>query len=128
LIVVDSSALIAISFAEPEMERCSDAIAAAGELMMSAATVTETLIVAARRGGLEQTKNFLDGYGIDVIPLDERRARAAAAAYHVWGKSFHRAKLNYGDCFAYALAKEFRCALLYIGNDFAQTDVISALT
>lgn len=109
------------------MERCASAIEDAGELMMSAATVAETLIVAARRGGLEQATRFLNGYGIQVIPLDEKRAHAAAAAYRSWGKTFHRAKLNYGDCFAYALAKELDCPLLYIGDDFAQTDIVSAL-
>src|SRR5688572_15126601 len=61
---------------------------------------------------------------IDVTP---ERAGLAAAAYALFGKGFHKASLNFGDCFAYATAKEFNCPLLYIGEDFARTDVVSAI-
>ncbi|HZF96553.1 MAG TPA: type II toxin-antitoxin system VapC family toxin [Allosphingosinicella sp.] len=64
----------------------------------------------------------------EVVPLTEERARAAAEAYRTWGEGFHPAKLNFGDSFAYALAKEHDCPLLFIGNDFSKTDVKIALT
>lgn len=66
----------------------------------------------------------MEHFDLEVVPLTERRARTAAAAYSLWGKGIHPAKLNMGDCYAYALAKEFGCPLLYVGYDFSQTDVI----
>ena len=72
-------------------------------------------------------KRLLLEYGFDVVSLDAAAARRAASAYARWGKGFHPASLNFGDCFAYDLAKENNCPHLFIGNDFARTDVISAL-
>ncbi len=63
----------------------------------------------------------------DVVVLTPARAELAATAYTHWGRNFHTASLNFGDCFAYATAKEFNCPLLFIGNDFAQTDIPSAI-
>ena len=94
---------------------------------MSAPTVTETLTVAFGRSAEPQLRAVLDRFGIEVVPLTETRARAAAAAYRRYGKGWHAAGLNFGDCFAYALAREHDCPLLFIGKDFALTDVRPAL-
>jgi len=64
---------------------------------------------------------------LDVVALDERGARLAVDAYRKWGRRNHPASLNFGDCFAYALAKERACPLLFIGNDFSQTDIVAAI-
>lgn len=94
---------------------------------MAAGTFTETMILAAARGLTPALRSLLDAVPITVIPLTEERASLAARAYVLWGKGFHSAKLNFGDCFAYALAKEQDCPLLFIGNDFSLTDVVPAL-
>jgi ribonuclease VapC len=127
LIVVDSSALIAIALAEPETERCMHALHDTDRVLISAATVAETLIVAFGRECEAPIRGIFDRFGLVVEPLTEVRARAAADAYRRYGKGWHAAALNYGDCFAYALAIEHGCPLLYVGEDFRKTDVASAL-
>lgn len=68
---------------------------------------------------------LLAGLAVDVVPIDARMARLAADAYRRWGKGNHPAGLNFGDCFAYALAQAVGYPLLYVGNDFAQTDMFT---
>jgi ribonuclease VapC len=90
----------------------------------------ETLIVLEWRvqdGVRERLGRLLRGLAATVEPVTEARALLAADAYRRYGKGYHSARLNYGDCFAYALAKELDAPLLYKGNDFAQTDIRSAL-
>lgn len=70
---------------------------------------------------------LIEGLGFDVIAVTPARARRIADAYEKWGKGIHPAALNFGDCFAYTLAKEHGCRLLYVGRNFAQTDVQAAL-
>jgi ribonuclease VapC len=123
VIAVDTSALMAIVLGESQAEACSEALKQGGQLVMSAATVGECLIVAGRRNLTDAMDILLQGLDITVAPVFEADARRAAEAYAVWGKGVHPAALNLGDCFAYALAKERGCPLLYVGNDFAQTDV-----
>ena len=94
---------------------------------ISAATMTEALIVAIGRECEPQMQAIFDGFGLIIEPATAARARAASEAYRRYGKGWHAAALNFGDTFAYALAKEHDCPLLYIGNDFAKTDVASAL-
>lgn len=127
MIVVDSSALVAIALSEPNAIDLMHALHDADRALISAATITETMIVATGRDCLPEMQAILERFGLIVVPLDETRAFAAAAAYRRYGKGWHAASLNYGDSFAYALAKEHGCPLLYIGNDFARTDIISAL-
>ena len=127
MIVVDSSALIAIALAEPDAERCMRALHEAERVSISAATVTETLIVAFGRECEAPIRAIFDRLGLVVEPVTEARARAAADAYRRYGKGWHAAALNYGDCFAYALAIEHGCPLLYVGEDFAKTDVAGGL-
>ena len=94
---------------------------------MSAATLTESLIVAARKGVAEELNTLLALIELEVEDVTPQFAELAAASYVRWGKGFHPARLNYGDCFSYALAQLYDCPLLYIGDDFTQTDVVSAL-
>lgn len=127
MIVVDSSALIAILRGEVRADECRNALQANDPLLIAAPTLTETIIVAAGHDVSEQLAKLLDALPLTVIPLTGERALAAGRDYLRWGKSFHKAKLNFGDCFAYALAKEHDCPLLFVGDDFALTDVKPAL-
>jgi ribonuclease VapC len=126
LIVVDTSALIAVAANEPEAAACEAALIA-NDLLLSAATLAETLIVARRKKVEDSVQVLLDSLGLEVIEVSEGLAVMAAEAYGRWGKGFHPARLNYGDCFSYALAELYECPLLYIGEDFARTDIRSAL-
>jgi len=127
MMVVDTSALMAILQDEPQAHACMAAIERADVLWVSAGTVAEALIVAGRRGLGWEMDELLSGMDMEVVPVTAKVAYQVAAAYRRWGKGVHPASLNYGDCFAYALARERNLPLLYIGQDFAQTDVQSAL-
>ncbi|MEM8963828.1 MAG: type II toxin-antitoxin system VapC family toxin [Acidobacteriota bacterium] len=127
--VIDTSALLAIFQNEPEQEAFNRLIAAAPVRLLSAANVVETSIVIGSRfgdQGIEELDRFLDEAAILVVAVTPRQAQAARNAYFRYGKSHHRAGLNYGDCFAYALAKTMGQTLLFKGNDFSQTDIAPA--
>lgn len=125
--VLDGSALFAILLGEDDAERCQEAIETADELVISAASLTEMIVVATRKGILVQTRALVERLDPKVAPLTHERALAAGEAFIRWGHRQHRAGLNYGDTFAYALAMELACPLLFVGGDFALTDVQSAL-
>jgi ribonuclease VapC len=127
MIVVDTSAFMSILNEEEAALDCRQAVRRETSIVMSAGTYTEAMVVASRRGLKESMAALLHRSISEVIPLTPTRAQLAADAYSLWGKSFHRASLNFGDCFAYAAAKEFDCPLLFIGNDFSQTDIRSAI-
>lgn len=127
MIVVDTSALVEIALAGPRARDCREALLNADRTLISAGTVTETLIVSVGRQVERQMTGVLDRFGLIVVPLTEERAKAAGHAYSRYGRTFHAAALNFGDCFAYALAREYDCPLLFIGRDFALTDVRSAI-
>ncbi len=127
MIALDGSALLAIVNDESEADRCIDALSGETELIVSAASLAEVLIVANARGVLEPLRDMLANLEPRVIPLTAERARSAAVAYERWGKSYHRAHLDIMDSFAYALAREHDCALLYVGDAFKQTDIRGAL-
>ena len=124
--VVDTSALMAIVLNEAEADPCAAALEAEDDLLISAGTVAEALIVAARRNVGEEMERLIDGLGFEIVSVTPATARRIAQAYEKWGKGVHPAALNFGDCFAYEVAKEHRCRLLYVGDDFAQTDIESA--
>lgn len=126
MIVVDTSALMAVALKEPMGDACRAALENASAVQMSAGTLAECLIVAGRRGLAGAMSEAVESFGITIVPVMEADARRAAEAYARWGKGVHPAGLNLGDCFAYALAKAQDCPLLYVGNDFAQTDVTGA--
>jgi ribonuclease VapC len=124
--VIDSSALVAILFGEPEATGFVDAIAEAGPRLMSAANLLEAAIVVDNQIGPEagrQLDRFVEQARIEVAPVTERHARIARQAYLDYGRGNHPAKLNFGDCFAYALAKATGEPLLFKGDDFEQTDI-----
>ena len=85
------------------------------------------LIVAARRNVGEDMAKLIDGLGFEVVSVTSAAARRVANACERWDKGVHPAGLNFGDCFAYEVAKEHACPLLYIGNDFSQIDLESVL-
>jgi ribonuclease VapC len=127
LIVLDGSALFAILLDEPQGSACEAVIERERELLLSAGSLTELLVVAAGKGIFDEMVGFINSLGPTVEALTADRARAAGEAYRQWGKGRHPASLNICDVFAYALAKEHDCPLLFVGNDFALTDVTPAL-
>lgn len=127
MIAVDTSALMAIVLDEVEADRCMSALETGGELLISAATVAEALIVADRRGVGGEMARLIDGLGFSIVPVTEISGRQVAAAYGRFGKGVHPAALNFGDCFAYVVAQEHRCQLLFVGHDFDRTDLVGVL-
>lgn len=127
MIVVDTSALMAIVLDEPQAESCMAAIEAEDDILISAGTVAEALIVSSRRDIGEEMAELIEGLGLEVVSVTPASARRVAAAYARWGKGIHPAALNFGDCFAYEVAQEQSCPLLYVGGDFRKTDIKSAL-
>lgn len=127
MIAVDTSALMAIILEEAVAAACSAALQEASGLVISAGTVAEALIVASGRNLGQQMTTLIEGLGFEVAPVSLDVARRVAAAHLRWGRGVHPAKLNFGDCFAYELASTRRCPLLFIGNDFSKTDLISAI-
>jgi ribonuclease VapC len=126
MIAVDTSALMAILLNEKEADSCIAALAS-DDLMISAGTLAEALIVAARRNVGAEMGRLLDELGFEIVTVTTASARRIAQAYARWGKGMHPAALNFGDCFAYEVAKEHGCRLLYVGEDFARTDVETAV-
>jgi ribonuclease VapC len=121
--VVDTSALMAVALNEPEAAACIAALEAEDELLISAGTVAEALIVSAARNVGEEVARLIDGLGFEVVAVTAASAKRIASSYEKWGRGRHAAALNFGDCFAYEVAKEYACHLLYVGDDFAKTDV-----
>ena len=126
MIALDSSALIEVVAEQPMADACTDVLLRS-DLVISAATLAEALIVSRRKKVARQLDQLIELLRLDVEDVDAAFAQRAAFAYARWGKGFHPADLNYGDSFSYALAEMYGCPLLYVGNDFAQTDIRSAL-
>jgi ribonuclease VapC len=123
MIAVDTSALMAIVMGEAEAESCIAALETEAEILISAGTMAEALIVAARRNVAKEVAGLIDGLGFEIVTVTAASARRIAEAYAQWGKGIHSAGLNFGDCFAYEIAKERDCRLLFVGGDFAKTDL-----
>ncbi len=126
MIVIDTSALAAILFDEPVAKTCEAAIIADSDRRISAGTAAEAMILADSRGGGSGLRALIARLKIEIVPVTSANVERVADAYRQWGKGRHPASLNFGDCFAYALAKELNCPLVFIGNDFARTDVMHA--
>lgn len=127
--IVDSSALMAILQAEPEAEAVLK-VAAAGPCRMSAATWVEVSIVADARSAAhgERLDELIGVLEIEIVPVSARQAEVARLAYRRYGRgSASSARLNYGDCFAYALSVTAGEPLLFVGSDFTETDIAPAL-
>jgi ribonuclease VapC len=134
LIVVDTSALVSILLGEAGSLRLSEKLASDPDRVMSVASYLEAGTVIAGRLGRRAAAAprdldiILGEAGIRLVAVDEAQARIALHARIRYGRGFgSSAKLNYGDCFAYALAKALDAPLLYVGDDFTETDVTSAL-
>jgi ribonuclease VapC len=128
VIVVDTSAVIAIVLAEPGHQDVSRRLLSAGEKVISPMSLVESVMVLSRT--FSEPKQAIESYlqraGITQCVVDELQARWAADAFLLYGKGRHSARLNLGDCFSYAAAKALNAPLLYVGGDFAQTDIVSA--
>jgi ribonuclease VapC len=127
VIAVDTSALMAIVLDEDQAPACIAALEAEEEVLISAGTVAEALIVSERRNVREEVASLIDGLGFEVVDVNPIAARRVAQAYARWGKGIHPAGLNFGDCFAYDVAKDHACCLLFVGEDFSQTDIKRAI-
>jgi ribonuclease VapC len=129
-VIVDSSALVAVIRNEPDARLYFDAMVSARGPQVSAANLLESAIVADGRGpvGARKFDQLVAGLDLDVVPVDADHVAVARQAYRDFGRgSGHPARLNFGDCFAYALASVTGESLLYKGDDFNHTDVRSAL-
>ena len=127
--IIDTSALVAILDQEPEAERIARTLAATPERMLSAANLLEVgIVMQARRGddGARDVDLLLAKLRVEIVPFTARQAEIARKAFRRYGRGRHDAKLNFGDCFAYALAKDAAAPLLFKGDDFGQTDVLAA--
>ncbi len=127
--VVDTSVILAILLHETDREALLESLLAAPQLTISAVSVVEIGIVSLRRGGerlLAEADDLLRAIGIGIIPVDAAQADLAIAAYARFGRGRHPAGLNFGDCFAYALARARGERLLFKGADFAATDLAAA--
>jgi ribonuclease VapC len=125
--VVDTSALLAVLQDEAERRAFNEAIEAADSAAMSVASFVETSIVIETRHGAEGLRaldRFVDRAGIAIAGVDLEQGKVARDAFSRFGKGRHPAGLNFGDCFAYALAKVLGEPLLFKGDDFARTDVV----
>lgn len=128
--VIDTSALIAWLEGEAQADRIEQKLLGADRLAISAATVVECgIVIEARRGdaGGRDLDLLLHRLAVEIVPVDERQAELARSAWRRFGKGRHPAALNFGDCFSYALAQSTGEDLLFIGDDFARTDVSAVL-
>lgn len=130
MIVVDTSAILAILFNEPDADSFHLVLSRTSDARISTLTDYETRTVAFHRGGERLLKEYVALFAaaeLSAVAFDEQQSALAFDAYRRWGKGNHPAGLNLGDCAAYALAKSLDAPLLFKGADFAKTDVRRAL-
>ena len=121
--IVDTSALVAVLRREAGADRLIEHLLSEAEVRISAGTLLETRIVAERDGGTAELEELIETIGVEVVPVDARQVALAFEGFRRFGKGRHRAGLNFGDLFAYALARALDEPLLYQGADFIHTDV-----
>jgi ribonuclease VapC len=127
--VIDTSAILASLLDEPEREAFDKAIEADPVRLVSVFSITEASFVLLTRkgeGGLSELRSFLVRAEVERAAITDDQAELAIDAFRQFGKGRHRAGLNIGDCFSYALAKATGEPLLFKGNDFSQTDIVPA--
>jgi ribonuclease VapC len=130
-VVLDTSALVAMLLGEPERDQLIAALAEATDPLISAGTLLETSIVVQSKlgdDGLADLDELLATAGVRCVAVDLAQMHAARDAFARFGKGRDAAGLNYGDCFAYALAKITQVPLLFKGDDFRRSDVVPAVT
>ena len=126
---LDSSVLIAILFEESGYLDLVDRILTADHVRVGAPTLVETsMVFAGNRGAqaIAKVETLVRELGVTVVPFGERESRVAVAAFLRFGRGRHRAALNFGDCLSYAAAATANDSLLFIGDDFTQTDITRA--
>ncbi len=127
--IVDSSAIVSLLLREHGWQRIVAALTTRSRVAIGAPTLTETAIVLHAKGVLPSLlPATLLRTGMEVVPYTERHALVAADAYATYGRGRHPASLNFGDCMTYAVARLAQAPLLFVGNDFALTDIEPALT
>ena len=127
--IIDTSAVLAVLLAEPDAEHYEKTIAHTLPRQMSAVGLLEAAIVLESRGGMAAANEldlFLQAAEIELVAVTAEQAQAARRAWRRFGKGNHPAGLNFGDCFAYALAETNNEPLLFKGEDFARTDIEAA--
>lgn len=130
MIVVDTSAIIAILYREAEFDQFVQLITDSDSCCLSAVSYFEASMVLIGRATPEagiELDSFLERVGIEFVPFDQEQAKRARDAFARFGRGRHPARLNFGDCVSYALAQARGLPLLYKGGDFAKTDVVSAV-
>jgi ribonuclease VapC len=133
VIFVDASAIVAILLREPGHESLLDAIGSGQQALTSPLSLYEASMAIAREveiaptAARDRVMRFLRGAGIDIAPITLDVSSAAVLAAERFGKGRHKAKLNMGDCFSYAMASSRRARLLFVGDDFTLTDIPPAL-
>jgi len=129
-VTLDSSAVVAILFAEPGCMELIDRILEAEVVRIGAPTLVETsLVVASRRRKPDapEVEELMRELGVAISPFGETEWRAALEAFAAYGRGRHKAGLNFGDCLAYASARASSDSLLFVGNDFKHTDITAAI-
>jgi ribonuclease VapC len=124
--VIDSSAIVAVLLNEENAAQIAQAIEVASQRLLSAANLLEaSIVIESRKGeaGGRELDLLLYRAAIEIVAVDQDQAETARIAWRRFGKGRHPAELNYGDCFAYALAKSRGLPLLFQGDDFSQTDI-----
>jgi len=127
--IIDTSALVAILDQEPEAERIARALASTSELMLSAANLVEVgIVMQARRGddGARAVDLLLAKLKVEIVPFTARQAEIARKAFRRYGRGQHDAKLNFGDCFAHALARDASAAAFTVGRRFLELPLTAA--
>lgn len=128
--IIDASALLALVLNEPDGARFARAIAGASRPRMSAVNWFEATMQVDRRGdavAISRFDDFVTQFGIEIVPFTPEQAARARQVFRIYGKGQHPARLNFGDCMAYATAKLAGSPLLFKGDDFSLTDIEPAL-
>lgn len=129
-LVVDTSAWLCILLDEPDAPRYAASLATADAILLSSVSYVELGIVISSRcgaAGMERADRLMQSLDAETVPFDHAQAAAALSAWQRYGKGNHPARLNFGDCCTYALAKLRNEPLLYTGDDFSKTDIHPAL-
>jgi ribonuclease VapC len=126
LICLDTSALMAVLMDEPNAAACRG-VMEANDLVISAGTLSEAYLVAAAHRLSDDLKALVERMSVTTVEVDALTAHRIGEVWKALGKGRHPAALNFGDCFAYELASQRKCPLLFVGQDFAKTDIVSAL-
>jgi ribonuclease VapC len=128
VIVLDTSVIIAILLRSSNQKELAANLFSDAERRISAVSAVEATLVLSRHHAAPQDvlKKYFSHANISVCPVDEEHVHWAQTAFMMYGKGQHAARLNFGDCFSYAAAKVLRASLLFIGNDFSQTDIRAA--